>query len=174
VWTLTLGSRPQARREIVLLPPAQEALGRYFETRDVGPGMPADLPLIASSYNRRSRRPTSPRHTLHSIAKPVFALASRMALEKGEVLAARRLWHGSSQWLCHAFEVHAAHRGRADIWAGYCLALTSSYHHRFIRSCLTGSLCRLIGSWWGSNIYSRCGELRNIQSASWGVCPDCS
>lgn len=117
LWTLTLGSRPRARREIVLLPPAQEALARYFDTRDAGPGITAGLPLIASSFSKGTVRSTSSRQTLHSIAKPVFELASAMALEKDEMLAARRLSHGSLQWLCHAFEVHAANRLRADVWA---------------------------------------------------------
>lgn len=106
VWTLFFQGRPQSRREVALLPPAQQALAHYLGIRGIVPGTLekwGDHSLIASARTKTSRQ------TLHSIAKPVFARASTMASADADLLAARRLSHASLQWLRHAFEAHAAH-----------------------------------------------------------------
>lgn len=127
VWTLTLPWRPESTREVVLLPPAQRALASYLERCNTTMGTERtefDEPLIASNHADEKGTSNLSRGAINAIAGPVFDRASVIAMRQGNLLAARRLSHGSLQWLAHAFAVHSAQRGENCNWVWMMIGST--------------------------------------------------
>lgn len=121
VWILSVPDRAPLQREIVLMPPAQQALEGYLESHgvasDVSGHSGSDILLFASVRRESRMESNMTRSTMASRTKPVFMRASEMARAGGDGLAAHRLASASLQWLKHAFEIHIAHHGPPGNWS---------------------------------------------------------
>lgn len=112
IWKLDIEGRAKELREIVLLPPLQQALEHYLHSRGIAleaRATQADLPLIASNHGV----PDWPEVEGHlseldgrSFTGLVFKRAAALAQCAGDTMAARRLSGATVQWLRHALEVH--------------------------------------------------------------------
>jgi hypothetical protein len=90
VWTLSLESRSEPRREVVLLPPVQRALQYYLESSGTALWTGTkqfDCPLIASARAEPKDDGTLSKAALHKIAKPLFERAAALAMQRGDTLA---------------------------------------------------------------------------------------
>lgn len=126
VWKLDIEGRAKELREIVLLPPLQQALEHYLHSRGIareaGTTQP-DSPLIASNHSvpdwpevegylsELDRR---------SFTGLVFTRAAALAESAGDLMAARRLSGATVQWLRHALEVHTV---QSDVRRNWCWRL---------------------------------------------------
>lgn len=125
VWKLCIEIRPPNLQEIILLPPAQQALERYLEGRGIVPGaFDRDRPLIGSSRSVPDWTEVEADFSAHAalaITKPVFMRASVLAQAAGDEVAARRLSGATTNWLRHALEVHVAHMEMPGGWPWFLL-----------------------------------------------------
>jgi integrase len=126
IWKLDIEGRAKELREIVLLPPLQQALEHYLHSRGIaresGTTQP-DSPLIASNHGV----PDWPEVEGHlseldrrSFTGLVFTRAAALAESAGDLMAARRLSGATVQWLRHALEVHTV---QSDVRRNWCWAL---------------------------------------------------
>lgn len=122
VWKLDIESRPSLLREVILLPPAQQALDRYLSSRGIiirsgvqqfdGPvivptcNMPDSSELEISLSGQGSR----------AFTRHVFVRAAALAHAGGNRSAARRLSRITLNWLKHAFESHTVERDMPNNW----------------------------------------------------------
>lgn len=126
VWKLEVKGRAPEVREIILLPPAQGALGRYLEERGISlkTSMKSDSPLITSfralSDQREWEMPFSD-HGVRRVARDIFLKAAALAEAAGDRTAARRLSVATVHWLKHAFESHALQRRVRQEWCWHLL-----------------------------------------------------
>lgn len=123
VWKLNIHGRPPTVCEIILLPPVQQVLARYLDSRGIAPGSAtskADIPVIASSRGRPDWpdvEATLTGHGARSFTRQVFVHAAALAQAGGDRTAARRLLLATAQWLRHAFEVHMVQLERSRNWS---------------------------------------------------------
>jgi integrase/recombinase XerD len=123
IWKLDIEGRPKALREIILLPPVQQALEHYLHGRGIALGddrAQADPPLIASSRGMPDWPEVEGYLTEaggRSSTGLVFSRAAELAQDAGDSLAARRLSGATIQWLKHALEVHTVH---GDVRWNWC------------------------------------------------------
>jgi hypothetical protein len=126
IWKLDIEGRAKELREIVLLPPLQQALEHYLHSRGIMLGASTtqpDSPLIASNQGL----PDWPEVEGHlsqlggrSFTRPVFKRAAALAQSASDSMAARRLSGANVQWLRHALEVHSVQR---DVRRNWCWPL---------------------------------------------------
>lgn len=127
VWKLNIESRPLNIREIILLPPVQEALEQYFATRGItgGAGVPgADSPVIASSRDMKDWLEIEANLAeggARSATQQVFLRAAELAGAGGDNTAMRRLSAASIHWLRHAFEINALQMNTTRNWCWHLL-----------------------------------------------------
>lgn len=137
IWKLDIEGRAKELREIVLLPPLQQALEHYLHSRGMMLGASTaqpDSPLIASNH----AIPDWPEVEGHlselagrSFIGLVFKRAAELAQSASDSMAARRLSGATVQWLRHALEVHSVHSDVRRNWCwpliGACWLFSSSF-----------------------------------------------